>query len=119
VDKAIRISPRDPFLRLFYHLRGWALFEKQDYAQAVESLRLAMPSSAGPFAPLLLASALALTGHASEAQEALRQALTHPGFPATNAQLRAFQMSFADNAAWIAYNERLFDELRKAGMPEN
>jgi adenylate cyclase len=120
LDKAIRISPRDPLLRLFYHLKGWALFEKQDYAQAIESLRLAIPSSAGPFTYLLLASALALTGHASEAHESLRQALTYPGgTPATIAQLRAFQMSFADNAAWIVYNERLFDGLRKAGMSEN
>jgi adenylate cyclase len=119
-DTAIRISPRDPLLRLFYHLKGWALFAKQDYAHAIESLRLAIPNSAGPFTYLLLASALGLTGRASEAHEVLQQALAyHGGTPATITQLRAFQMSFGDNPAWIAYNERLFGGLRKAGMPEN
>jgi hypothetical protein len=24
----------------------------------------------------------------------------------------------ADNSTWVAYNERLFEGLRKAGMPE-
>ena len=120
VDKAIRISPRDAFVRLFYHLKGWALVEKQDYAQAVESLRLSIPNSARAFPYLLLASALALIGHTSEAHEALQQYLAYPGGTpgATIAQLRAFQMSTADNPAWIAYNERLFEGLRKAGMPE-
>jgi adenylate cyclase len=121
VDKAIRISPRDPFVRLFYHLKGWALFEKQHYAEAIESLRLAIPSSGnGAFPYLLLASALALTGHTSEAHEALQQYLAYPGGTpgGTIAQVRAFQMSAADNPAWIGYNERLFEGLRKAGMPE-
>ena len=120
VDKAIRISPRDAFVRLFYHLKGWALVEKQNYAQAVESLRLSIPNSARAFPYLLLASALALIGNTSEAHEALQQYLAYPGGTpgATIAQLRAFQMSTADNPAWIAYNERLFAGLRKAGMPE-
>jgi adenylate cyclase len=120
VDKAIRISPRDRFVRLFYHFKGWALLEKQHYAQAIESLRLAIPSSAGAFSYSLLASALAQTGHTSEAHEALQQYLAYPGGTpgATIAKVRAFQMSAADNSAWIVYNERLFEGLRKAGMPE-
>ncbi len=36
----------------------------------------------------------------------------------TIAQLRVQQLSLADSPIWIAYNERLFDGLRKAGMPE-
>jgi hypothetical protein len=69
---------------------------------------------------LLLASALALTGYTSEAHEALQQYLAYPGGTpgGTIAQVRAFQMSAADNPAWIGYNERLFEGLRKAGMPE-
>jgi adenylate cyclase len=120
VDKAIRISPRDPFVRLFYFHKGWALIEKQHYGQAIEALRLSIPNGAAAFPYLLLASALALTDHTSEAHETLQQYLAYPGGTpgATIAQLRAFQMSAADNPAWIAYNERLFEGLRKAGMPE-
>jgi uncharacterized protein HemY len=52
-------------------MKGWALFAKQDYAEAIETLRLAIPNSAGAFTYLLLASALAQTGHPSEGHEAL------------------------------------------------
>jgi len=34
------------------------------------------------------------------------------------AQLRAQQLALANNPTWVAYNERLFDGLRKAGMPQ-
>jgi adenylate cyclase len=40
-DKAIRLSPRDPFLRVLYHMKGWALFMKQQDDQAIEWLRRA------------------------------------------------------------------------------
>ena len=36
----------------------------------------------------------------------------------TIGQLRKQQLSLADNPTWVAYNERLFEGLRKAGMPE-
>jgi hypothetical protein len=36
----------------------------------------------------------------------------------TIGQLRKQQVSLADNPTWVAYNERLFEGLRKAGMPE-
>ena len=38
--------------------------------------------------------------------------------PTTIAQLRKQQLSLADNSTWVAYNERLFEGLRKAGMAE-
>jgi adenylate cyclase len=44
-DKAIRLSPRDPFLRLLYHMKGWAFFMKQRDDQAIEWLRRAVPFS--------------------------------------------------------------------------
>ena len=37
----------------------------------------------------------------------------------TIAQLRKQQLSIADNPTWVAYNERLFAGLRKAGMQED
>jgi adenylate cyclase len=117
-DEAIRLSPRDPFLPAFYHHKGWAFFMKQQYEPAVEWLRRA--GYGIPFTNLLLASALALTSRSTEAKKVLDQYKAYPGVNTTTiTQLRMQQFALADNSEWIAYNERLFDGLRKAGMPEN
>ena len=117
-DEAIRLSPRDPLLPVFYHDKGWAFFMKQQYEPAIDWLRRAEHST--NFTDLLLASALALTGHSIEAKKALDQYRAYPGVNSTTiTQLRTQQFALSDNPEWIAYNERLFDGLRKAGMPEN
>jgi len=117
-DEAIRLSPRDPFLPVFYHDKGWALFMKQQYEPAIEWLRRA--GYGNPFTNLLLASALALTGRSAEAKKALDQYKAYPGVNTTTiTRLRMQQFALADNPEWIEYNERLFDGLRKTGMPEN
>ena len=38
-DKAIRLSPRDPYLWVNYHNKGWAFFMKEQDGQAIEWLR--------------------------------------------------------------------------------
>jgi TolB-like protein/Tfp pilus assembly protein PilF len=117
-DEAIRLSPRDPWLNVFFHHKGWAFFMKQQYEPAIDWLRRSEHSN--PFTDLLLASALALTGRPAEAKKALDRYRVHPVVNTTTiAQLRMQQFALADNPEWIAYNERLFDGLRKAGMPEN
>jgi adenylate cyclase len=116
-DKAIRLSPRDPSLRTLYHIKGWAFFMKQQDAQAVEWLWRAEGSTV--ITELMLASALALTGRNAEARETLKRYATLSGVSTTTiAQLRKQQLSLADNPTWVAYNERLFEGLREAGMPE-
>ena len=115
-DKAIRLSPRDPFLRELYHQRGWAFFMKQQDDQAIEWLRRA--EGGDVFTDLILAAALALTGQKADAHEALKRCAVNGVTSKTIAQLRKQQLSLADNPAWVAYNERLFEGLRKAGMPE-
>ena len=116
-DKAIRLSPRDPFLRGFYHAKGWAFFMKRQDDQAIDWLRRAEGGSV--FTELILAAALALTGQQADAQETLKRYFAFSGVTTkTIAQLRKQQLALADNATWVAYNERLFEGLRKAGMPE-
>jgi adenylate cyclase len=116
-EKAIRLSPRDPFLRGMYHMKGWAFFMKQQDDQAIDWLRRAEGVSV--FTDLILAAALALTGQQADAHETLKRYLAVNGVTTTTiAQLRKQQLSLADNSTWVAYNERLFDGLRKAGMPE-
>jgi adenylate cyclase len=117
-DKAIRLSPRDPALRTFYHMKGWALFMKQQDDQAIEWLRRA--EGGDIFTELILAAALALTGQQADAGETLKRYLALNGITSTTiAQLKKQQLSIADNPTWVAYNERLFAGLRKAGMQED
>ena len=116
-DKAIRLSPRDPHLRILYHMKGWAFFMKRQDDQAIDWLRRA--EGGDVFTELILAAALALTGQQADAHETLKRYLAVNGVTTTTiAQLRKQQLSLADNPTWVAYNERLFEGLRKAGMPE-
>lgn len=118
-DTAIRLSPRDPGLAVFYHDKGWAFFVKGQYDQAIEWLgRAAAIRPSYKDTQLLLASALVLTGHEAEAHAALQRYLALGANSTTIAQLRAGQLAIADNPVWVEYNERLFDGLRKAGMAE-
>jgi adenylate cyclase len=117
-DRAIRLSPRDPALRTLYHMKGWAFFMKQQDDQAIEWLRRA--EGGDIFTELILAAALALTGQQADAHETLKRYLALNGITSTTiAQLRKQQLSIADNPTWVAYNERLFAGLRKAGMQED
>jgi adenylate cyclase len=117
-DKAIRLSPRDPALRSLYHMKGWAFFMKQQDDQAIEWLRRA--EGGDIFTELILAAALALTGQQADAHETLKRYLALNGITTTTiAQLRKQQLSIADNPTWVAYNDRLFAGLRKAGMQED
>ena len=117
-DKAIRLSPRDPQLHVFYLAKGFALSLMDQDGQAIEWLRRAV--AAAPEWPLpqaMLAAALAATGHEAEAQETLRRYLSLSGTNArTIAQWRAQMPS--DNPVFLAYAKRLSEGLRKAGMPE-
>ncbi len=116
-DKALRLSPHDPFLRILYHMKGWAFFMKQQDDQAIDWLLRAAGGTV--FTQLILASALALTGREADARETLKRYATWTsGTTTTIAQLRKQQLSIADNPKWVAYNERLFEGLRKAGMAE-
>ena len=68
---------------------------------------------------LVLAAAFALTGRQAEAREALKRYLAFDGVTSkTIAEFRKQQLALADNPTWIAYNERVFEGLRKAGMQE-
>ena len=116
-EKAMRISPRDPLLRVFYHLKGQAYFAKRQDDQAIEWLERAEGSTY--FTDLVLAAAFALTGRQADAREALKRYFAFDGVTSkTIVEFRKQQLALADNPAWVAYNERFVDGLRKAGMPE-
>jgi tetratricopeptide (TPR) repeat protein len=68
-----------------------------------------------PTVHFFLAAALAGLGRIEDAREAARAGLElNPSF--TIARLRS--MTFSDNPVYLAGRERVYEGLRKAGMPE-
>jgi TolB-like protein/class 3 adenylate cyclase len=119
IDKVMRLSPRDPYLFLFFRMRAMAFFMKGQYDQAIYWDRRVVAITPFNFSFLQLSSALALTGHQAEAHEMLERYLALGDVHSkTIAQLRAQMLLFADNPAYVEFTERLCAGLRKAGMPE-
>jgi adenylate cyclase len=121
-DKAIRLSPRDPELEYMCEGKSSAYFGLKQYDQAIDRAHRAIavgPGAPGPHANL--AAALALTGHEAEAREALQRYLALP----SSAQLRTIAALKAYNARSkqsdprvLESQERSYEGLRKAGLPE-
>ena len=65
-------------------------------------------------------AALALTGHDAEAREALQSYLALPstGPLKTIAAFKAYNSAQGGGPPCVEANERMYDGLRKAGMPE-
>jgi hypothetical protein len=64
-----------------------------------------------------LAAALALAGHNDEAREALKEYLAAPD--ARPKTIAAFKKNInSNNPSYLATRERIYEGLRKAGMPE-
>jgi adenylate cyclase len=121
IEKAVRLSPRDPFLWGFHQIKGEAYFILRQDDSAIESSRraLALAPFRDPYATLVLISASALSGQQAEAREALKAYLADDRAKSkTIAQFQRQQLSMASNSGWTTYNERFAEGLRKAGFPE-
>jgi adenylate cyclase len=122
-DKAIRLSPRDPGLGLWYSGNTAACFGLKQYAEAIEWARRAIAVTPGNvFAHGDLIAALALTGREAEAHEALQRYLALPltGI-ATIAGFRTFMARVANphsDSRLLEGWDRTIEGLRRAGMPE-
>ena len=80
-DKAILLSPHDPLLAHSYGGKAWDNFALKRYDQAIEAARQAFTvnQTAGvQYIHAVLIAALALTGHETEAREALKRYLALP-----------------------------------------
>jgi Tfp pilus assembly protein PilF len=116
VQKAMRLSPRDPSLGPWLAFVGMAELHSGNPAGAVVWLERAIYTGT-PVAlhRAYLASALALAGHESEASEEA-SALLREQSSITIASLRAAARS-AD-PAFLSHQERFFDGLRLAELPD-
>jgi len=121
-DKAILASPYDPSLRHWYGGKAADNFGLKNYDQAIELARQAIAINPNYVAYIhaTLVAALALTGHDAEAREALKRYLALPsnGPLTTIAAFKAYFSAQGGGPAHVEANERIYDGLRKAGMPE-
>jgi TolB-like protein/DNA-binding winged helix-turn-helix (wHTH) protein/Flp pilus assembly protein TadD len=121
-DNAIRASPHDPMLAHFYGGKAWANFGLKRYDPAIEWARQAIAINPNyvQYIHTALVAALALTGHDAEAREALQRYLALPstGPFKTIAAWKAYYSAQGGDPPRVEANERLYEGLRKAGMPE-
>ena len=117
-DKAIRLSPQNQQLALWYLCKGRAYFGLQQYDQTIEWTRRAIAINPNVSSALgTLAAALALTGQDAEARDAeqRRAALSKVK---NVAALKAFAPPPSADPRVRASFDRAIEGLRKAGMPE-
>ncbi len=118
LDAALRLSPHDSLAYAFLIDKGMGLFTLSRYEEATEFFKrsiAAYPEYA--LAYMNLTASLALSGHDAEARETLRRYLALPPYiPKTIAQFKARQ---PDDTPYLrSYHDRLYEGLRKAGLPE-
>ncbi|HXE48414.1 MAG TPA: winged helix-turn-helix domain-containing protein [Ramlibacter sp.] len=116
VRQAMRLSPNDPKLVRWHTYEGMALLHLGQDTAAVQSLTHGLKATPpAPFAHLYLASALALAGRIEEARAQVAQfPQLYPGV--TLSRWRALEVS--DAPEFLKQRERVYEGLRRAGMPE-
>ena len=117
-DRAISMSPYDPGLAHWYAGKMSANFALKRYDQAIEQARqsIAINPNYIFYVHTTLVAALAMTGHDAEAREALQRYLA---LPTTGPKTIAAVKTHIESQHWIPAeaSERMYDGLRKAGMP--
>jgi TolB-like protein len=116
VLEALRLSPRDAFVYLWFLNVGYAKMCLGQYEEALLWLRKSIDANRNnPWAFLDLAACLAHLGHLDEARAEVRALLeVEPRF--TIAHVRRGVES--DNAVYLAQYERVIEGMRNAGVPE-
>jgi len=114
--KAMRLSPRDAHLSRWQMIMGAASLHLQRDGEAIDWLnKSAALNPSNFFTHMFLASALALSGRESEAKAQLAELLRlKPEF--TLSHFKAVEPS--DVPAFRAQRERIYEGLRRAGVPE-
>jgi TolB-like protein/class 3 adenylate cyclase len=118
VQQALRLSPRDPLLANWLSFIGRAQFYLGSDDAAIDSLlkaEVVNPRLSGIY--LHLAAAYGLTNREAPARDALAQfEKLEPD--TTIAKVKEETRKMSDNPTFLKQRERLYDGLRKAGMPE-
>lgn len=113
IRRAIRLSPRDPFMVYWYAHLGLAAFAAERYEDAIDwAGKVIQQNPNFPGGPRLLAASLAQLGQRGEARRALDQLLRlMPGMQVDDVRRQVPFKKAGDM-------ERYLDGLRKAGLVE-
>ena len=116
--KALRLSPLDPQRASWFVISGLCDITLHRDDQAVDLLRRAVTINPKiTTARVWLAGALGLIGHDAETREEVQRYLAMPEARVTT--IAAFkEQRNSNNPSYLATRERIYDGLRKAGMPE-
>ncbi len=116
VQEAIRLSPRDTVAYLWLGAPGFAKISLGADEEAVAWLRRSTDANRNfPLYHFFLAAALGQLGRLDEARSAVQAGLAlNPTF--TISRFRAGAPS--DNPTFLAQRERIYEGMRKAGVPE-
>jgi TolB-like protein len=116
VDEAMRLSPRDPLLFHWHFIVGISDLYLGRVVRAVNSLRKSVElNPSWSLSYFAYAGALALAGLHAEAADACAAARRlAPNFSVSKFRAQAV----SDNPVYLAQRARLYEGLRKAGVPE-
>jgi len=117
-DKAMNLSPLDPYRYIFYAFKAYGHIMLDQHEDALEYLRQAVANNPDFPTPIAwLTAVLALVGNTTEAKEALGRYLSlRSAKTRTIAQWKA--SSWGNFRGYLAFREKLYEGLRSAGMPE-
>ena len=116
IQRALRLSPRDTNAYAWMVWVGNAKTQLGADEQAEAWYRRGIDANRNwPAAHFFLASALALLGRLDEARDAVQSGLAlDPSFT-----IRRFRLgAIADNPAYLAGRQRMYEGMRNAGVPE-
>jgi tetratricopeptide (TPR) repeat protein len=116
VEQALRLSPRDINVYIWTLFVALAKFWHGADAEAIFWLRRCLEANPNyPIGHFYLAAALALVGELDEARATAQAGLAlNPSF-----SIRRYRTSTpSDHPAYLAGRERVYEGLRKAGVPE-
>jgi class 3 adenylate cyclase/TolB-like protein len=117
-DKAMRLSPHEPFSVSLYGAKATAYGILQDYQEAVVWIRRA--EAADPDNPrirLVRSALLALAGQEADARATMQRDLASPNAIRTITQYQRVRVP-GDSPRYLAFQLKLEEGLRKAGLPE-
>jgi len=116
LEQAMRTSPRDPLIPAMRTMMGVAYLHLGNEAAAIDALLpVAVGTTLEATTRLFLAGAFGAAGRVEEARAEMAQfQQLRPGF--TFSRFRATELSALP--AYVEQRQRLYDGLRRAGMPE-
>ncbi len=122
LEKALRISPRDPYIGVLQYRLGLAHLLLGHTDEAIRWYEKAIPSYpflGDAFVFVELGAALSLKRDNATAQAALVEAARYDPNYTTIANIRRISGSRSKDPKWLALRERsIIEGLRKAGVPE-